>query len=387
MSIELKSPATHRISSIDFVRGIIMVIMALDHVRDYFHADAFVFDPTDMTRTNPALFFTRWITHFCAPTFVFLSGISIYLNLQRKFKKELSVFLATRGIWLIFLDLVIIRFGFFFNFFYDMTILNVLWVFGAAMLMMAALIWLSQWLLLVLSVVIIIGQHFLPLSIPGLTTRAILPLSSTMTIIIAYPLLQWLAIMMLGYFIGKMYDGHIPKIVRQRRLIIVGIAALTLFVIIRLINVYGDPAPWSSQKNIMFTIMSFLNTSKYPPSFLFFLMTLGPIFILLAITENIRINALKFFYIFGRVPLFYFILHFYLAHTLALVFYLAKTGKSFAELDMHFNKSFGGITPEGGHSLAWVFVAWIAVVLICYPVCKWFSDYKATHKKWWLSYL
>jgi uncharacterized membrane protein len=387
MSTELKSSASHRISSIDIVRGIIMVIMALDHVRDYFHADAFVFDPTDMTKTNPFLFFTRWITHFCAPTFVFLSGTSIYLNLQRKSKKELSVFLATRGIWLIFLDAVIIRFGFFFNFYYDMTILNVLWVFGAAMLMMAVLIWLSDWWFLLLGLVILIGQHFLPVSIPALTTRSVLPLSPTMVIIIAYPLLQWLAVMMLGYFFGKIYDGRIAKVIQQRRLIILGAAAVVLFAIIRWINVYGDPAPWSTQKNFMFTIMSFLNASKYPPSLLFFLMTLGPVFILLAITENIKTNSLKFFYVFGRVPLFYFILHFYLAHALALVFYMAKTGKSFAEIDLHFDRSFGGITPEGGHSLAWVYVAWIAVVLICYPVCKWFNDYKNTHKQWWLSYL
>jgi uncharacterized membrane protein len=387
MSTELKSPATYRISSIDIVRGIIMVIMALDHVRDYFHADAFVFDPTDMTKTNPALFFTRWVTHFCAPTFVFLSGTSIYLNLQRKSKKELSIFLATRGIWLIFLDAVLIRFGFFFNFYYDMTILTVLWVFGAAMLIMAALIWLYDWWLLILGLVILIGQHFLPLSIPGLTTRAVLSLSPAMTIIVAYPLLQWLAVMMVGYYFGRIYSGHIPKVIRQRRLIILGIAALVLFVIIRFINVYGDPAPWATQKNFVFTLMSFLNTSKYPPSFLFCLMTLGPLFILLAVTENVKASSLKFFYIFGRVPLFYFILHFYLAHALALVFYLAKTGKSFSEIDLHFNKSFGGITPEGGHSLLWVYIAWIAVVLICYPVCKWFNDYKTTRKQWWLSYL
>jgi uncharacterized membrane protein len=387
MSTELNSSATHRINSIDIVRGIIMVIMALDHVRDYFHADAFVFDPTDMTKTNPALFFTRWITHFCAPTFAFLSGTSIYLHLQRKSKKELSIFLLTRGAWLIFLDAVVMRFGFFFNFYYDMTILNVLWVFGAAMMIMAALIWLSDRWILTLGLAILVGQHFLSTPIPVLTTRTFLPISPTVAVIIAYPLLQWLAIMMLGYFFGNIYTRQIPPAIRQRRLITLGVSAILLFVIIRWINVYGDPLPWSTQKNFMFTLMSFLNTSKYPPSILFFLMTLGPVFILLAITERIKANSLKFFHVFGRVPLFYFILHFYLAHALALIFYMVKTGKSLAEIDMHFAKSFGGITPEGGHSLAWVYVAWITVVLICYPVCKWYDRYKTTHKHWWLGYL
>jgi uncharacterized membrane protein len=387
MKTELSSSAQYRITSIDIVRGIIMIVMALDHVRDYFHADAFVFDPTDMTKTNPALFFTRWITHYCAPTFAFLSGTSIYLNLQRKSKKELSVFLLTRGLWLIVLDIVVIRFGFFFNFYYDMTILNVLWVFGASMILMAALIWLSDWWLLILGMAILIGQHFVPSLIPVLMGRAFFPLSPTISVIVAYPVLPWLAIMMLGYFFGRIYAVHIPPATRQRTLIIIGAFGIVLFIVLRFVNVFGDPAPWAQQKDVLFTLMSFLNASKYPPSILFTLMTLGPILILLAVTENLKTASLRFVHVFGRVPLFYFILHFYLAHFLALIFYMIKTGKSFAEIDLHFANSFGGITPEGGHSLPWVYVAWIAVVLISYPVCVWYDRYKTTRKKWWFSYL
>ncbi len=377
----------NRIASIDIARGIIMVIMALDHVRDYFHTDAQRFQPTDLDKTNLALFFTRLITHFCAPTFVLLAGTSIYLSLRNKTKAEQARFLITRGLWLMLLDLTIMRFIFFFNLYYDATVLTVLWAFGLAMVFMAGVIWLSGRTILALSLLIIIGQHALPLAVPGVSSIGVFPLSPQHLVIISYPLLQWLGIMMLGYSLGTLYTDSVTTQQRQRKLISYGAIAIILFFLIRFINVYGDPAPWSTQKDAIFTVLSFLNVTKYPPSMLFTLMTLGPVFILLALLENVKLNNWKFFNVFGQVPLFYFMLHFLLAHVIALTLFMIKTGKSWSALDLHFDKSLGGVTPEGGYTLMGVYVAWVAIVLSCYPLCKWYSEYKSTHKWWWLSYL
>lgn len=376
-----------RIASIDIARGIIMVIMALDHVRDYFHTDAQRFQPTDLDKTNVALFFTRLITHFCAPTFVLLAGTSIYLSLRNKTKAEQARFLITRGLWLMLLDLTVMRFFFFFNLYYDATVLTVLWAFGLAMVFMAGVIWLSGRTILVFSLLIIIGQHALPFTVPGVSSIGVFPLSPQHLVIISYPLLQWLGIMMLGYSLGTLYTDSVTTQQRQRKLISYGAIAIILFMVIRFINVYGDSAPWSTQKDAVFTVLSFLNVTKYPPSLLFALMTLGPVFILLALLENVKLSNWKFFNVFGRVPLFYFLLHFLLAHVIALTLFMIKTGKSWSALDLHFDKSLGGVTPEGGYPLIGVYVAWIAIVLLCYPLCTWYSQYKSTHKRWWLSYL
>jgi len=376
-----------RIFSIDIARGIIMVIMALDHVRDYFHTDAQLFQPTDLNKTNVALFFTRLITHFCAPTFVLLAGTSIYLSLRHKSKAEQARFLITRGLWLMLLDLTVMRFIFFFNLYYDATVLTVLWAFGLAMVFMAGVIWLPKWSILALSLFIITGQHAIPMPIPGVSSIGVFPLSPQHLVIISYPLLQWLGIMMLGYSIGLLYNDSVTPQQRQRKLITYGVIAIVLFILIRFINVYGDPVPWSTQKDGVFTVLSFLNVTKYPPSLLFVMMTLGPVFILLALLENVQLNNWKFFNVFGRVPLFYFMLHFLLAHVIALILFMIKTGKSWSTLDLHFDKSLGGVTPEGGYPLIGVYVAWIAIVLLCYPLCRWYNHYKSTHKQWWLSYL
>lgn len=381
-------PTKSRITSIDIVRGIIMVIMALDHVRDYFHKEAQLFQPTDLDKTNVFLFFTRWITHFCAPTFVLLAGTSIYLSLQRKTKRELARFLLTRGLWLMLLDLTVMRFFFFFNFYYDTTILTVLWAFGLAMVAMAGLIWLPRRVMLAVSLLILIGQHLLPFPIPVLTVVGAVPLSPQHLIVFGYPLLQWLAIMMLGYLLGQWYDATVTSAERKRKLVLSGAGAIVLFVVIRLVNVFGDSAPWITvSDNPVMTFVSFMNVAKYPPSLLYVLMTLGPVLLLLALLDQAKAGKFRFFDVFGRVPLFYFMLHFFIAHTIALVCFMIKTGKSFSELDFHVDKSFGGITPEGGYTLAGVYVAWAVVVLICYPLCLWYDRYKSTHKHWWLSYL
>jgi uncharacterized membrane protein len=387
-----------RVSSIDLVRGLVMVIMALDHVRDFFHHDSFISEPTNMATTTPVFFFTRWITHFCAPTFVMLAGTSIYLNSQKKSKKELSLFLLSRGAWLMILEVVVIRFSFFFNVYYDLTIFQVIWVIGAAMVCMALIIHLSDYVVLALGLLIIFGHNAtdgiqLTTESPfyaiwvALHQTGMIGLTEGKNLLIFYPLLPWLGIMMAGYGLGMIYKKSVDAAKRQRILLIAGFGAITLFVIIRAINIYGDPAPWAAQKNGVFTLMSFLNCTKYPPSLLYSLMTLGPMLIILSLLEKRPMHFLNPLLIFGRVPLFYYILHFYVIHVVSLTFYLQKTGKSLSSLDFHFDRSFGGITPDGGYSLGITYLFWISIVLALYPVCKWYYHYKSTHNNWWLSYL
>ena len=386
-----------RISSIDIMRGLVMVIMALDHIRDFFHAYAFTFDPTDMTKTTPALFFTRWITHFCAPTFVLLSGVAARISLDRKPKKELSIFLLTRGLWLIILELTVIRFGLVFNLYYDFTIFQVIWVIGASMMVLGLLLHLPERAILTAGLLIVFGHNaFDSIQLQpgdnGFAAWVFLRQSGAFEVLpgrlflVPYALFPWLGIMLTGYGLGAWYTKTFDPQLRKKLLFRTGLIAILLFVVLRFINLYGDPAPWSSQKNPLFTIMSFLNCTKYPVSLLYTLMTLEPTLIALSVMEEMKTTRLKPFVIFGRVPLFYYILHFYLVHALALVL-LMVTGTRFSEIDFHFSKGFGGIPPNTGVSLPWVYVVWIGVVVFLYPVCKKYNQYKSTHKDWWLSYI
>jgi uncharacterized membrane protein len=387
-----------RISSIDLVRGIIMIIMALDHTRDFFHADANVFQPTDLTKTNPILFFTRWITHFCAPTFVFLSGTAARISLQRKSKKELSMFLLTRGLWLVILEFTIVRFGILFNLYYDFVIMQVIWVIGTSMIVLSALVFLPEMVIGILGLIFILGHnafdaHPLDPTDSGYTIWAILrqtgaiPLDANHLVLAFYPLIPWLGIMLAGYAIGKWYTREYDATQRRKQLLTAGIIAVLLFIVLRFINIYGDPAPWSTQKNIVFTILSFINCTKYPPSLLYTLMTLGPVLIILSWMEGKELNFLKPALVFGRVPLFYYVLHFYLIHTISLISYMIINDKSLSEVDFHFGNAFGGIPTGWGYSLGIVYIAWISVVVALYPVCKWYNRYKSTHSYTWLSYV
>jgi len=371
----------NRINSIDLLRGIIMIVMALDHTRDFFHVSAFEFDPTDLEKTTPALFFTRWITHFCAPAFALLSGVSININLRKRGKPELLKYLLTRGFWLIFLDIVVLRFAFFFNFYYDLTFLSILWMLGWCMVFMAGVIYLPYRAILAISIVIIIGHDALfGLDFGPLWTilfaRGFIPPAFIST----YPLIPWLAIMMLGYVIGRMYGDKYDPVLRRRLLVQLGILSVVLFFVLRWVNIYGDPNPWiHSENGTMYTILSFFNASKYPVSFLFTLMTIGPLLILLSWFETLNAKWLAPAQVFGRVPLFYFLAHFFLIHALALIHSIWKTGKSISEIDFHYPATFGGITPETGVNLFWVYVVWIFVVCVLYPVCVWYDKHKLTY--------
>jgi uncharacterized membrane protein len=387
-----------RLSSIDLMRGIVMVIMALDHVRDFFHLGAVANNPTDMATTTPALFFTRWITHYCAPTFVLLAGTSIFLTSLRKPKKELTMFLLTRGLWLMVLEVVVVRFGLLFNFYYDVIIFQVIWVIGASMMCMALLIHLPYRAILAIGFCIVlahnIGDYFrLEPSLPFFGVWTVLrqfgfvQLSEGTALLAFYPLLPWLGIMMLGYCLGLFYSSKYHLNARKKALFKLGLSAIALFIVIRFVNVYGDPAPWAVQKDGVYTLMSFLNTTKYPPSLLYSLMTLGPVLVVLSWLEGKKLSFLQPLEVFGRVPLFYYILHFYIIHAVALWFFMQKTGRSLNQIDFHFNQSFGGLTPEAGYTLGWVYLVWIVLVLILYPVCRWYNDYKSKHRHWWLSYL
>jgi uncharacterized membrane protein len=391
---ELVLPTKKRIDSIDILRGIIMIIMALDHVRDYFHIDAVTGNPTDMATTTAFLFFTRWITHYCAPNFVFLAGTAAFLTGQKKTKKELSVFLFKRGLFLILVDLIIFNLLLTFDPFYHTIGLAVIGVTGFSMVLLAVLVFLPLRTLFVIGLVLVAGHNYLDrfnaadimhgnLLYGFLHQQHITPLTNGHMIFIFYPWLPWPGVMILGYCMGSWFAKTVDAEQRKKYLLRTGIITTLAFLIIRYINVYGDLAPWAMQKNATYTVLSFFNTTKYPPSLLYLCMTIGPGLIVLAFLENAKAAWTKIVVIYGRVPMFYYLLHFFLIHFLCAVIFFAN-GHSFAEADtgeMWFR-------PENfGYPLWAVYLIWISVVAFFYPLCKWYSKYKATHDYWWLSYL
>jgi uncharacterized membrane protein len=386
-----------RITSIDFLRGLVMVIMALDHVRDYFHVEAMVDDPTNLATTTPILFFTRWITHFCAPTFLFLSGISAFLSGQRRTKKELSVFLFTRGFWLVLLEVTLITFAWRFDPLQHMFIFQVIWAIGISMMILSALIWLPLPLIMFIGFAILLGHNLLDRPEAELKNQVgifwnivhtpgghyVLPIDKTHSILFFYGFLSWTGIMILGYCFGQFYKKNIDREQRKKILLTIGLGAVLLFIVLRFINGYGDKAPWSVQKNTEFSIISFLNTTKYPPSLMYTLMTLGPCILFLAFFENMQSRFARFFITFGRVPFFYYLCHLYLIHTLTLIaFYASGYGTNDIAAQPFFFRP-----PQFGYSLWAVYGIWAGVILLLYPLCRWYDKYKSTHSYWALSYL
>lgn len=386
-----------RIQSIDILRGIIMIIMALDHTRDFFHIDGMSGEPTNMETTTPILFFTRWITHFCAPLFVFLSGTSIYLQSLRKTKKELSFFLLTRGLWLIVAEFTIVGFGWSFDIYFNFFFLQVIWAIGASMVVLSALIFLRYWMLLVLGILITILHNMLDTetftdptldflaNLFLLTEFQVFPLGSV-SLFCAYAALPWTGIMLLGYALGKWYQPGYDALRRRKLLFTTGFGVIGLFIIVRLINGYGDPQPWSEQKDAVYTFLSFLNVNKYPPSLLYTCMTLGPGLIALAFLEKAQNRLTNIFNIFGRVPFLYYLAHIYIIHLLCVILFFAE-GYTLSD---NYTKvmAFGFRPAENfGFSLGIVYLIWLLVVVLCWFPTKWYEKYKRTHKKWWLSYI
>ncbi len=391
----------NRIDSIDILRGIVMVIMALDHVRDYFHITANTQNPLDLNTTTPLLFFTRWITHFCAPVFIFLSGTSIYLQSLRKTKSELSAFLIKRGLWLVFAEVCIITFGWSFNPYYNFLFLQVIWTIGLSMVILGILIRLPYNILLTLGLIIVLGHNLLdiPESAAGFKGGFWWDLfhhgfftpyeyAPNHTALIVYPFFPWTGLMILGYCTGLFFTPQYTTERRKNIFLRIGIIGILLFIVVRSINLYGDPIAWSKQSSLLYTIFSFVDVHKYPPSLDFMLMTIGPAFLFLAYIEGIKNKFTDTMRIYGRVAFFYYILHIYLVHLFATISYFAN-GHTFEEaFNPKQNLPFYFVLAGEGYNLAVVYLVWLIVVVSLYPLCNWYNNYKSMHKeKWWLSYL
>ncbi len=397
MSQPLTAPSK-RIQSIDFLRGIIMVIMALDHTRDYFHVAAFTGNPLDPATTYPALFFTRWVTHFCAPTFVFLSGLSAWLQAQRKTKKELRLFLITRGLWLIFFDLTIMTLIVTGDIYFSVFILETLWSIAAGMIILGLLINLPFRAILAIGLIIFFGHNLIDFAERARTTPVpvwwnllhqpgFISLGKNHSLFIFYPFLPWAGLTLLGYCCGKFFTEY--EFEQRRKILIrIGIAAIVFFFALRAINVYGDPVPWQTQKTGLATFFSFMNVQKYPPSLLFLFATVGPVLILLGLIKNNDSRFQKVISVYGRVPLFYFAVHFLILHIAEIIVYFLR-GHTVAEgLQGAPGVPFKFIMPGEGYSLLTVYGIWVLIVLLMYPISKWYDNYKTMHKeKRWLSYL
>jgi uncharacterized membrane protein len=387
-----------RIESIDILRGVVMVIMALDHVRVYFYYGSFFNDPTNLETTTPVLFFTRFITHFCAPIFVFLAGTSAFLYGSRKAKPEIFKFLFTRGLWLIFLEIVVNTLIWTFDLTYSFVILQVIWAIGISMICLSFLIFLPKKVILAVGIILIIGHNALDgIVMEGQSLQSILwytlhqrqrlVLESGQMIAIGYPLLPWIGLMALGYLFGTFYQKNYNPPLRKKWLLSLGLGALAAFLILRGGNIYGDLIPWSVQADTTTTILSFFSVTKYPPSLSYLLITLGPAMLFLYAFENSKNKLTDFFLVFGRVPLFYYFLHMIVIHIFAIIGALLFGG-NWQDMILSGENFRAGKLATYGYSLLTVYVVWIGVVLLLYPFCKRYMQYKANNKdKWWLSYL
>lgn len=370
-----------------------MIIMAIDHVRIYFHSGAYYYDPTDPAKTTLAVFFTRWVTHFCAPAFSFLAGISAYLSGKRKTKSELSQFLLKRGIWLVIVELIIVGFGWYFDFKFRTVGFFVIWSLGISMITLAVLIYLPRNYILIFCCLLLFCHNLLDsihfgnsIAWSVLHESKVFEFSDGRHLFVSYPLIPWIAVMALGYYTGHYYDKSIEEKFRHKLFNRIGYLSVFLFLVLRWSDVYGDPHSFVNYGSISKSIVAFLAVTKYPPSLQFLLLTLGVAFLFLANTERWTGKVVRFITTFGRVPFFYYIIHIYLIHLLAAVF--AKlAGFSWQQTIMTTWITVEPKMKEYGFQLWGVFIVWIAVIIMLYPLCKWFDRYKQANKtKWWLSY-
>lgn len=379
---------SYRIESIDILRGLVMVLMAMDHTRDFFASSGL--NPRDVNDT--LVFMTRWITHLCAPTFIFLGGVAIYLWQDRHTREETSRFIFTRGLWLILLEFTLVKLGWTFNITPSFMMAQVIWVIGLSMVVMSVVIYLPLRIIALVSAVMIFGHNIFDsieavklgsfkwlwmfLHEPGM----LYPWSDARFFVV-YPMIPWVAVMSAGYCFGAFFLQ--PKVNRMRWILVFGIASVTSFIILRFTNIYGDPAPWIVQDTIVATLLSFINCEKYPPSLLYLLMTLGLAFLLLVLFENVRCTFSIILMTFGRVPLFFYILHIPIIHFVAVVVAVVR-GEEFLWL---FNEPFFSKPADYGYNLGVVYVVWLCVVAGLYPVCRAFEIFKRKQKRWWLRYL
>jgi uncharacterized membrane protein len=391
-----------RVTSIDALRGVVMILMALDHVRDFIHHEAMLgVSPTDLERTTPVLFFTRWVTHFCAPVFIMTAGLGASLWAERgRTRTQLAGFLFTRGLWLVLLELTVMRLAYNFTFSVEYPVfLLVLWVLGACMVALAACVWMPPRALMAVALATMALHNLLdPIQAATFGTAAgvwnLLHQVGAfrlegLTVIVGYPLIPWVGVMAFGLACGPVFR-RAPED-RQRLLLLVGVAATIGFLLVRAWNQYGDPAPWRPQPTPAFTVLSFLNATKYPPSLIFLLMTLGPALIGLAWLDRVRLSATHPLVILGRAPLFYFVAHFFLAHLGAALLALRRYGAAAWPFVFHPLPSMGGprsLYPQDfGYDLWVVYLVWAVIVLLLYPACRRVAAWKAQRAEWWVSYL
>lgn len=388
-----KKQRMKRLPGIDFMRGLVMVIMALDHVRDLLHRTSLTQQPTDLNTTTPALFFTRWVTHLCAPTFVFLAGVSAFLSLKNKNDAGATQrFLFTRGLWLIVLELTVVNFGIWFDLRFSVFLFGVIAAIGCGFIVLASLLKCSLKTIGLVGLAILCLHNLAPLVISPsvldgvprfLLSPAACPLPNGRLFLMVYTPLPWLGIMLVGFASGRLF-----LLERQRQKVLflrLGIGAIALFVLLRFINRYGDPFRWSGQKNDLYTFLSFINVTKYPPSLQFCLLFLGLLFFLLSFLQGKGKKWTKKVSVYGKVPLFYFLVHWYIIHPLLFVMLFIQ---GFKPSDMVFGFNYGRPTSYSGLPLWAVYLAWIGIVATMYPLCKWYAGYKEKHRgESWIRYL
>ncbi|MFL6351216.1 MAG: DUF1624 domain-containing protein [Bryobacteraceae bacterium] len=391
-----------RLSAVDALRGLVMVLMALDHTREFF--TNWKGNPLDPQHTTVILYLTRWMTHLCAPAFVSLAGVSIFLQQQRKTARELTRLLLTRGLWLIIVELTLVQLVFNFHWQWDVQLLEVIWVIGASMMIMAALIHLSVRWSVMIGALLILGHNALdPIMVTSLGPLAwlwcLLHVPGSITgppihppiIIVAYPLVPWVGVMALGYGFGSvsLKERHQRTQFELRA----GAMMLAAFVLLRWTNLYGDPIRWTAQANWWRTLLCFFNVQKYPPSLLFLLATLGISALLMATIESAEARAVlkrtrNVLEVYGRVPFFYFLLHIALIHLLALIVTVATGGDwRWWVTDFPNGGVLAGHPSAYGYGLGVVWCIWILVVALCYPACKWYAGVKSRSRSPLLSYL
>jgi uncharacterized membrane protein len=399
-------PATRiRLGSIDWLRGLVMIVMVLDHTRDFVHAGGLTSDPTNLANTTPMLFMTRWVTHYCAPIFVFLAGVGAYLQQSRGMStRELSRFLVTRGLWLIVLEATVIRITTWFNVDYSyLMTLQVIWTLGVSMIVLAALVHLPLGAIASIGLAMVVlhnafdGIRVMSWQGPTLPAKLWIVLhqpaeffpifgDGSPVVFVVYPLVPWIGVIALGYVCGAVYTLEPER--RRTLLLRLGWALIVAFVVIRATNLYGDPRPWSSQSSVLFSVFSFVNTTKYPVSLLYLLMTIGPALLALAWFETRRSlsRAEQIVTRVGRVPLFFYLWQWVLAHGLAVVL-SAAAGKGLAWYFMSPPAIFTAVPADAGFDLPVVYLCWAAVLAILIPLSLWFSRVKERNPAWWLKYL
>lgn len=372
-----------------------MILMALDHVRDFFGNLAA--DPTNLATASAPLFLTRWVTHICAPVFFLLTGTGACLALGHRTRGELSRFLVTRGLWLVFLELVVMRFLLQFNFDYRVTIITVLWALGWAMIVLGGLVWLPTSAIVAVGAVMVAGHNLLD-GVRAASFGALAPVwniihgpgfvinNARHVVFVAYVLIPWVGVTALGYALGRIYQWEAER--RRRFLLRLGLVVIAAFLVVRGVNVYGDPRPWAAGRSSLFTVLSFLNATKYPPSLVFLLMTLGPALLLLRAFDGGTTRWLRPALVFGMVPMFYYLLHFLLIHLLAL----GGARLRYPDVSWMFQSPsldrFPFTAPPGWDwGLPAVYLIWVLVVVALYPVCRWYARLRQRKRRWWMSYV